>query len=142
MRQKILLGMLIYLIIYSIAQATAFNNIYIATVHHVYDGDTVNLAVTTWPDSVQYVRLRIAGMDTPEISRATACEKRLGIKAKFFLIDLLANNHITISKIKNDKYGGRVVGELFVDGLLVSEIMIAAGIAVPYFGKKKTKVWC
>jgi len=139
MRLKILLGILVYLLLYvSVANA----NIYDATLDFAYDGDTVYLESELWPGLTQYIKLRIYGIDTPEIRTKQACQKALGLKAKAFITNYLSGKTLTISNISKDKYFGRVVGDLYADGILVSDIMLKQGFAVPYFGKKKTKVWC
>jgi endonuclease YncB( thermonuclease family) len=42
---------------------------------------------------------------------------------------------------KHDKYGGRVLGDVIIDGKKLSELLIANGHARPYFGEKKES-WC
>ena len=40
-----------------------------------------------------------------------------------------------------DKFGGRVLGDLVLDGKSIGDSLIAAGLAREYFGDKK-KSWC
>jgi len=139
MRLKILLGILVYLLLY-VSVATA--NTYDVTLLKIYDGDTVYLTTELWPDNDQFMKLRIYGMDTPEIRTRKACEKAMGYRVKQFLSNYLTGKVLTLSDVKYGKYAGRVIGNLYADGVLVSKMMIDKGYAVPYFGKKKTKVWC
>jgi endonuclease YncB( thermonuclease family) len=41
----------------------------------------------------------------------------------------------------HDKYGGRVLGDVFLDGKRLSEMLIANGFARRYHGEKKSS-WC
>ncbi len=136
MHFKILLGFLVLYI--SVANA----NTYDVTLLKVYDGDTVYIETELWPNLSQFTKLRILGIDTPEIRTRKTCEKVLGYEAKRFLGNYLTGKALTLSDVKYGKYAGRVIGNLYADGVLVSKIMIDRGYAVPYFGKKKTKVWC
>lgn len=128
-------GVLVYM------QAPA-SNTYDVNLVSVYDGDTVYLESELWPDSNQFIRLRIYGIDTPEIRTRKLCEKELGKQAKRFLARHLADKVLTLTNVKTGKYAGRVIGDLYADGILVSKVMLDSGYATPYFGKKKTKVWC
>jgi micrococcal nuclease len=40
-----------------------------------------------------------------------------------------------------DKYGGRILSNVYLDGELYSKKIIDAGLARPYFGDKK-EPWC
>jgi endonuclease YncB( thermonuclease family) len=40
-----------------------------------------------------------------------------------------------------DKYGGRVIGDIMVDGASLRTMLIREGLAREYFGEAKTS-WC
>ena len=40
-----------------------------------------------------------------------------------------------------DKYGGRVLGHVIIDGQSLSDMLIRAGLARPYHGEAKSS-WC
>ncbi|GMR16173.1 MAG: hypothetical protein BMS9Abin31_0484 [Gammaproteobacteria bacterium] len=117
---------------------------YPATIVKVVDGDTVHLNVSSWIDETKFVKLRLYGIDTPETSwRAKKpCERVMGLEAKRELSNILKGKILTVEILKYGKYGGRLIGILYVDYVDVSDLMIRTKYATPYFGKKKTKVWC
>ena len=98
------------------------------------DGDTI------WCDGE---KIRLMDFDTPETFRAK-CEDELvaGYHAKERLIAILRTPEaaLTIERHGVDKYR-RSLGRLYVNGIPVSDLMIQAGLARPYKGKKR-EPWC
>lgn len=111
----------------------------------ILDGDTVEIEAKFLPKELKpTLLLRFSGIDTPEIGGKAKClnENRLAQEAKMFVISEIKNAKIVdVKLIKWDKYGGRVIGDVYVDGILLSKKMIAKRFAVPYDGKKKPD-WC
>jgi len=122
----------------------------------VYDGDTIKTNMSSrLPDPLGKVSIRIRGVDTPEMpakSYATTgklnragCvkEAELAIEAKEF-VEWLAQGHtkMKVDNFKWGKYGGRIVGDVRINGVDVAEALIFAELAVPYDGGTKTKNWC
>lgn len=117
---------------------------YPATVISVTDGDTVKVKVQLWLGLYQEVTVRIRDIDTPEISKAKcAKEKELGQKAKDFLKDvLLPESRIKLTKVTEDKYGGRVVASVVMtDGEDIGQLLLKRGMAFTYNGRTK-RSWC
>jgi endonuclease YncB( thermonuclease family) len=109
-----------------------------------YDGDTITLDLDCKIDYFCNNRsIRIYGIDTPEIRTKNKCEKRMGVLAKLFVKDKLHNaKNITIHNCIRGKYY-REVCKVKYDGNDLGEELMAAGLAYPYYGKKKQKVnWC
>ena len=52
-----------------------------------------------------------------------------------------SNLPVVIELNSHDKYGGRVLGDVIVNGQRLSAMLIANGHARPYFGEKKSS-WC
>jgi endonuclease YncB( thermonuclease family) len=52
-----------------------------------------------------------------------------------------SNLPVFIELQSHDKYGGRVLGDVIVNGQRLSAMLIANGHARPYFGEKKSS-WC
>ena len=107
----------------------------------VVDGDTVAFRDKSLPKPIQRLSIRIIGIDTPESTfRAKSeVEKKHGIKAKKFVYERVKkarNLHITIKGW--DKYGGRVLGSIRVDGKDLAGLLIKEGYAVKYDGGKKS----
>jgi micrococcal nuclease len=117
---------------------------YPATVISVVDGDTVKVKVKIWLGLYQEVKVRIAEIDAPEISKSKCTkEKELGQQAKKFLESTLPkDSKVKLTKIRDDKYGGRVDASLeTTDGKDIGQLLKSTGLATPYNGGKK-KSWC
>lgn len=112
------------------------------TVTRVLDGDTVEGDAQIWPGLTQHTRVRVSGVDTPEIHTKDACEKRAGYRAKAFTEKWLHNGDVSLSSVQLGKYAGRVVGKLTKDGKDLSTELLLGGYAYPYFGKKKQEFKC
>ena len=111
----------------------------------VIDGDTVEFEANFLPDPLpKKLKLRILGIDTPEKGHRAQCprEAELGEKATEMAkrLVLKADKKEIILK-QWDKFGGRVLGDLILDGKSMKDSLIAAGLAREYFGDKK-KSWC
>jgi endonuclease YncB( thermonuclease family) len=111
----------------------------------VLDGDTVEFIMPGLPVELgDKLKLRVLGVDTPEKGGRAACaaEAKAGDAATAFAKKVLAEALVVQFEIKEwDKFGGRVLGDVIYDGKRLSEELIKAGLARPYFGDKK-KSWC
>lgn len=111
----------------------------------VTDGDTIKTVVTL-PCPLCEVSIRINGIDTPEsTTRFAQCEKEklLGIQATEFVKQLvLGHTLMTVTNTEWDKYGGRILGTITVNGKDIGQELINAGLAKPYFGSGPKPDWC
>ena len=111
----------------------------------VNDGDTVVFAAPFMPTPLKpQLSLRVLGVDTPEKGARAACPKEATAAeaASTFTKNLVANAKVIRVELKeHDKFGGRVLGDLIVDGQRLSELLIKNGHARAYFGDKKAS-WC
>jgi len=106
---------------------------------YVHDGDTVRL--------VTGERVRLAGIDTPELPPSAACDRevRLALEAKARLLELVREaDQVTLHRPPGerrdaDRYG-RLLRDLQVDGRDVGDILIAEGLAQAWRGRKAE--WC
>jgi endonuclease YncB( thermonuclease family) len=115
-------------------------------VTRVIDGDTVEIVADFLPDPLhKKLSVRIYTIDTPEKGFRSKCkeENELAQKASKFTSSLVLNpkNKIEVQLFEWDKYGGRVLGEILVNGIPLSILLINKGYAVNYNGGKK-KSWC
>lgn len=111
------------------------------------DGDTVDVDIDlgfgVW---LRNERVRIMGIDTPESRTSNEVEKLFGKAAKDRLKELLHDGGVLVTteeKNGEDMRGkfGRILGDFKTpDGKLVTEVMIAEGHCVPYFGGSKDDV--
>lgn len=116
---------------------------YRAEILRVVDSDTVKARVALWPTLDTVVSVRLRGVDTPEKHRPQCPEEKVAaLAATDFVEDLLpAGAEVLVTDVSADKYGGRVVGDLSIDGTSLSQTLIARGFARPYDGGTKTS-WC
>ena len=111
----------------------------------VIDGDTIEFEAPFLPKELkQTLRLRVNGVDTPEKGPLAKCgeEMQKSITAKQFTEQQIQNAKTTsIVLVKWDKYGGRVLGDVVIDGVRLSKLLIDNNYAIPYNGGKKQS-WC
>jgi len=111
----------------------------------VIDGDTLMVNARPWPQQTISVLVRIRGIDTPEIHAKCEKSRQLALAAKDVLTEALSagNGKLSLSSISGDKYFGRVVADVgFANGQDAAAIMLAAGLARPYDGRRKAKDVC
>jgi len=86
--------------------------------------------------------VRVNGIDTPEIRGKCEAEKSLARQAKKFIGALLSKaNKIDLLKLQRGK-NFRIVADVIVDEINISDALIDAELAVRYDGGKKVKGWC
>lgn len=111
----------------------------------VIDGDTLIIETPfLLPELGNSMGLRIQGVDTPEKPPRAKCseEAEKGLKATAYTRNLIAKSKSRKIIIKDwDKYGGRLIGDVLIDGELLSKKLIESRLAVPYDGGKKLN-WC
>jgi endonuclease YncB( thermonuclease family) len=114
-------------------------------IQRVIDGDTVEIAVGFLPDPLPpKLSIRVLGIDTPEKAPRAQCEAeaKKAAEASAFTKGKVATAQSVEIQIKSwDKYGGRVLGHVLLDGHSLSDMLIEAGLARPYKGEAKTS-WC
>ena len=129
--------------------STAFANPYEYKIIRIIDGDTVEFVADFLPDPLpKKLSIRVLGVDTPEKGHRAQCEKegQAALKASAFTKNTISDAYKSGKKVlvelkKHDKYGGRVLGDVIINGQRLSEMLIANGHARPYDGGKKVS-WC
>lgn len=111
----------------------------------VIDGDTVAFRADFLPEPLkQELSIRVYGVDTPEKGWRAECESEAswGEQASQFTKDQLnAADRIQVAIYKWDKFGGRVLGDIIIDGNSLRHMLIENGFAREYYGDKKES-WC
>jgi endonuclease YncB( thermonuclease family) len=129
----------------AVAQKTPQGVTYDATVIRVSDGDTIVIAATYLPAPLKpELAVRIFGVDTPEKGHRAQCpaENEKALKASAYTSNLIkSGKRIQVTLYRWDKFGGRVLGDIIVDGQSVRAGLIAAGLAREYYGDAKQS-WC
>jgi endonuclease YncB( thermonuclease family) len=138
----VFLGMILILG-YGAVEASA--NPYDYRILRVSDGDTVVFEAAFLPAPLKpQLSLRVLGVDTPEKGGRAQCpgEDALAQKASAFTKDAITKaKKVQIEIKEHDKFGGRVLGDVIIDGQRLSELLIKNGLARAYFGEKKQS-WC
>ena len=106
------------------------------------DGDTFEARVHLPPDLNLTTRVRLRGIDAPELKAACAQELQMAEAATAALRSLLGEGDVRIFNIGPDKYAGRVVADVTTRRSgNVSSAMLAAGHARSYGGGHRSG-WC
>lgn len=107
---------------------------YKAKVVSVYDGDTITCDIElgfnfVWVNQ----KVRLFGINTPEIRNRDKAEKEKGLMIRDFLSGMVLNKEI-ILKSHKDKSGkfGRKLGTIFLDGININMLLIENGMAKIY----------
>jgi endonuclease YncB( thermonuclease family) len=115
---------------------------YPAQVLHVNDGDTFEARVSVWPGLEITTKVRLRGIDAPELRSRCADELAKAQAARDALLAILSEGAVGVSQVTLDKYGGRVLAEASTRQTPdVSAALIRAGLARSYAGGKRES-WC
>ena len=103
---------------------------YNATVLQVYDGDTITIEVDLGFKISQTIKVRLAGIDTPEVKGS---ERERGLMVRDWLRDKILGKEVCIKtyKDKTGKYG-RYIAEVFYGGDCINALLLSIGYAKPY----------
>ena len=106
------------------------------------DGDTFEARVHLWPGLELTTRVRLRGIDAPELKASCPQELRMAEAAGEALRGVLAEGEVTIYNIGPDKYNGRVVADAATLRTgNVSAALLAGGFARSYGGGRRSG-WC
>jgi len=106
------------------------------------DGDTFEARVHLWPGLDMTTRVRLRGIDAPELKASCADELKRAEAASVALHGLLAEGEVTIYNIGPDKYQGRVVADVATKRTPnVSSALLTGGFARAYDGGHRNG-WC
>lgn len=142
---KKLLTVLLLVPMLAFAQRTPQGVTYDAQIVRVTDGDTVVIFASFLPPPLKpELAVRIYGVDTPEKGFRAQCdrEKARGEAASAFTKNLvnISSQHQVILYAW-DKFGGRVLGDIVLNGQSLRAQLIANGHAREYYGDAKQS-WC
>lgn len=118
---------------------------YDAVITRVIDGDTVAFEAKWLPLPLKKeLSIRVFGVDTPEKGFRAKCpaEDKAGHDASDFTVSAVkAATKKQVVIMDWDKYGGRVLGDVLLDGRSLRQMLITSGHAREYYGTAK-KSWC
>jgi len=118
---------------------------YDAQIVRINDGDTVVIAAPFLPAPLKpELAVRIYGVDTPEKGFRAQCpqeDARGKAATEFTKSAVAASQKRQVTLYAWDKFGGRVLGDIILDGRSLRQGLIANGFAREYYGEAKTS-WC
>ena len=142
---KTILITLLMLPALALAQKTPKGVTYDAQIVRVNDGDTIVISAPFLPAPLKpELAVRVFGVDTPEKGHRAQCpsEAQRGEQASAF-----TKNAVKSTKKHQvvlygwDKFGGRVLGDMILDGVSLRAELIRNGFAREYYGDAKQS-WC
>lgn len=127
------------------AQKQPIGALYDTQILRVNDGDTVVISAPFLPSPLKpELAVRIFGVDTPEKGHRAQCpsEDQRGRAATDFTKNVV--NSATQRQVVLygwDKFGGRVLGDIILNGQSLRTMLIQNGFAREYYGDAKQS-WC
>ena len=113
-----------------------------AAVERGIDGDTIDVHAVIWLGQSLTIRVRIDGIDAPELEARCAEERERAQAARDFLVRRFAEGAaVQLNRIAYDKYGGRVRAQVSDARGDIAQALLTAGLARPYYGDKR-EPWC
>jgi endonuclease YncB( thermonuclease family) len=118
---------------------------YDAQIVRVTDGDTIVISAPFLPAPLKpELAVRVFGVDTPEKGHRAQCsgEAQRGEQASEFTKNAVKNTkRHQVILYSWDKFGGRVLGDMILDGVSLRAELIRNGFAREYYGDAKQS-WC
>ena len=112
-----------------------------AQVVHVIDGDTFEASAQIWLGQAIDVRVRIMGIDAPELHARCDAERERAEAAREFLAKRIEGGEVKLTAVRYDKFGGRVDAVVADDSGDIARAMLKAHMARPYEGGRRAS-WC
>ena len=143
--KKILTVLLLTISTIAVAQKKPQGVTYDANILRVSDGDTVVIEAPFLPAPLKKeLAVRVFGVDTPEKGFRAKCpqEDQRGQAASAFTKQAVANAQKRQVVLYDwDKFGGRVLGDVILNGQSLRAMLIQNGFAREYYGEAKQS-WC
>lgn len=103
----------------------------------VYDGDTFTIVTKIYDEPVCKIRVRLAGIDTPELKGCNGNEKTMALVARDKLSELILGKIVRLDNVTYEKYG-RLLCQVYVDNINVNNWMISNNLAIAYNDRTKS----
>ena len=142
---KNLISLLLLVPMLAFAQKAPQGVTYDAQIIRVNDGDTVVISAPFLPSPLEpELAVRIYGVDTPEKGFRAQCpseDARGQAATEFTKKAVSASTQRQVVLYGWDKFGGRVLGDIILNGQSLRTMLIKNGFAREYFGEAKQS-WC
>ena len=108
----------------------------------VLDGDTFEARVHLWPGLDITTRVRLRGIDAPELKARCMEERMKADAARNALKTILDQGEVGIMRVTLDKYGGRVIADASTRASAdIAASLLSAGHVRRYGGARRD-TWC
>ena len=145
MKKLLVIALVSLLPTLAVAQKQKEGVTYDAVLTRVIDGDTVAFQAPFLPEPLKKeLSIRVYGVDTPEKGFRAKCpseDQRGQAATEFTKNTIKASTKRQVIIMDWDKYGGRVLGDVLLDGKSLRTMLIQNGFAREYYGEAKTS-WC
>ena len=145
MKKLLLIALVALLPTLAVAQKQKEGVTYDAVLTRVIDGDTVAFQAPFLPEPLKKeLSIRVYGVDTPEKGFRAKCpseDQRGQAATEFTKNTIKASTKRQVIIMDWDKYGGRVLGDVLLDGKSLRQMLIQNGYAREYYGEAK-QTWC
>lgn len=143
--KKLLISLLLLVSPLAFAQKEKAGVVYDVVLTRVIDGDTVAFQADWLPEPLKKeLSIRVFGVDTPEKGFRAKCpeeDARGQAATAFTKAQINASTKRQVVMMDWDKYGGRVLGDVLLNGKSLRMMLIQNGFAREYYGEAKTS-WC
>lgn len=113
-----------------------------ARVLKVIDGDTIVVRARVWIDQQIEIRVRLGGIDAPELRGRCELETTLARRARALVAAKIGGRDVKLRRIRYGKFAGRVIARVETSGGEdLGTVLMAAGLGRPYNGAGR-KSWC
>jgi endonuclease YncB( thermonuclease family) len=126
---------------YLTAAETSFEGPVRAQVVRVIDGDTFDASARIWLGQAIEIRVRILGIDAPELHARCDAERQHAEAAREYLSRRIEGGEVKLTSVRYDKYGGRIDAAVADAGGDIARAMLKAHMARPYEGGRRVS-WC
>ena len=113
-----------------------------ARVLRVIDGDTLMVRARIWIGQEIEIKVRLAGVDAPELRGKCERERRLARQARDLIAARIADGEVSLHGVQYGKFAGRVLARVETSaGDDLGTALLDAGLGRPYRGKRR-QGWC
>ena len=101
-----------------------------ARVVEVVDGDTLLVRARIWLGQEVETRVRLSGVDAPELRSRCEYERVLAEQARDFILNHIGDGPVVLHDVRYGKYAGRVLARIEdAGGMDLGRSLLAAGLA-------------
>lgn len=111
---------------------------YEAKVVKVVDGDTIDLDIDLGLKISSRQRVRLKGINTPEMRSRDEKEREAGKEARRFVVERVANKFVEVETEKQGKFGRYLATIYYGDNSAnLNKELLEKGLAVPFMVRKR-----